>query len=96
MALGGGIIILLQGLLMTLVPLLSDAASDYTIFYGLFVILMGLIAICLSFLIYKTYKLSQSVLLLSVAVITMFFAGGGFLIGSVLTSIGGSISLLSA
>ena len=94
-AFSGGLLILIQGLIMTLVPLLSGFSSHTTLFYGLFVAALGVISICLSYFIYKSYSFPKSALLLSIAVVSMIFAGGGFLIGSILTSIGGSLSLLS-
>ncbi|WP_400204298.1 hypothetical protein [Candidatus Methanomassiliicoccus intestinalis] len=95
-AFSGGLLILFQGLIMTLIPLLSDFSSQATFFYGLFVTALGIISICLSYFIYKSYSFPKSALLLSVAVVSMIFAGGGFLIGSILTSIGGSLSMLSS
>lgn len=94
-AFSGGLLILIQGMIMTLVPLLSDFSSYTTLFYGFFVTALGVISICLSYFIYKSYSFPKSALLLSIAVVSMIFAGGGFLIGSILTSIGGSLSLLS-
>ncbi len=94
-AFSGGMLILIQGLIMTVVPLLSDFSSYTTLFYGFFVIAMGIVSIGLSYFIYKSYSFPKSALLLSIAVISMVFAGGGFLIGSILTSIGGSLSMLS-
>lgn len=94
-AFSGGLLILFQGLIMTLVPLLSDFSSHATLFYGLFVMALGISAVCLSYFIYKSYSFPRSALLLSIAVVSMLFAGGGFLIGAILTSIGGSLSLLS-
>ncbi len=94
-AFSGGLLILIQGLIMTLVPLWSDFSSYTTLFYGLFVAVLGVISICLSYFIYKSYSFPKSALLLSIAVVSMIFAGGGFIIGSILTSIGGSLSLLS-
>lgn len=94
-AAAGGIFIIIQGLFMLLIPLSYNSISEMNLFYGALTTILGLAALVLSYSIYVKYKLSNSLAVLSIAVIVMLFAGGGFLVGSMLTSVSGTLSLMS-
>jgi uncharacterized membrane protein YvlD (DUF360 family) len=98
----GGVLVLIEGIIIAAAgPLIMVIGGDFglgTLVFGIFVVILGAIIIWLAYALRQrpAQHVAYGAGIIIVSVIALVFAGGGFVIGSLLGIIGGAWAIMRA